>query len=380
MKILLVEDDKSIAKAVTKVLTKQRYLVDIAADGQEGLEFALTCDYDLLVLDIMLPKLDGISLCRKLRQEGYQMPILLLTARNTRTDKVTGLDAGADDYVVKPFDFSELTARIRALLRRKNSTLPLVLESGELRLNPSTCEVSYRNQALHLTRTEYSILELFLRNQQRMFSRSEIIEHLWSLDAPPAENTIKSHIKSLRQKLTAAGAPKDLIETVYGLGYRLKHVSDQQNCSIEPTEIELSLVQQQTMLALADLLKDFQVRISDRLAVLNQAVQALKEGQLSEQIRLAAEQEAHKLAGSLGSFGFAVGSQLAQETEDLLQAKIFLDQAQSLRLYELVTALHQEMQQTSTELTSVSHYLAHLQESFKQSTNRTVPNISQPNT
>lgn len=353
MKILLVEDDKTIADAVAMVLTKQRYLVDIAGDGQDGWEFAQVCAYDLIVLDVMLPKLDGISLCRQLRREGYQMPILLLTARHTGTDKVMGLDAGADDYVVKPFDFPELTARIRALLRRTNSTLPLVLESGKLRLDPSTCEVTYGNLALHITPTEYSLLELFLRNQQRVFSRSAIIDHLWSLDDPPAEDTIKSYIKSLRQKLKVAGAPKDLIETVYGLGYRLKHLPDEEKCQTQTTEAELSSAQQQTMLAVAKLQKDFQARMSDRLSVLNQATIALKEGKLSEQIRSAAEMEAHKLAGSLGSFGFALGSQLAEEIEDILQARTFLDQVQSLRLCELVTALHQEIEKASVESTCV---------------------------
>lgn len=139
MRILLVEDDDSLAKAVATVLSKQNYVVDIAADGEAGWEFISVYTYDLILLDIILPKLDGISLCRQLRQEGYQMLILLLTAKDTKTDKVIGLDAGADDYVVKPFDFQELSARIRALLRRGNTSLPPVLEWGSLRLDPSNC-------------------------------------------------------------------------------------------------------------------------------------------------------------------------------------------------------------------------------------------------
>ncbi|MBO3461590.1 response regulator [Aetokthonos hydrillicola Thurmond2011] len=349
MKILLVEDDKSIAHAVALVLTKQHYLVDIAADGQDGWELTQACDYDLIVLDVMLPKLDGISLCVQLRREGYQKPILLLTARDSGTDKVMGLNAGADDYVVKPFDFAELTARIRALLRRTNSPLALVLELGKLRLDPNTCEVTYGNQILHVTPTEYSVLELFLRNQQRVFSRSAIIDHLWSLDDPPAEDTIKSYIKSLRQKLKAAGAPKDLIETVYGLGYRLKYQPEEEKCQIQPIEPELSHAQQKTLLAVADLLEDFRKRVRDRLSVLDQAAIALKEGKLSDQLRLAAEQEAHKLAGSLGSFGFAAGSQLAQEIEDILQATTSLNQTESLPLCKLVMALHHEIEQSSTK-------------------------------
>lgn len=353
MRILLVEDDKSIADAIAAVLTKQHYVVDVAADGQAGWEFAAAYDYDLILLDVILPKLDGISLCRQLRREGYQMPILLLTARDTGTDKVMGLDAGADDYVVKPFDFQELTARIRALLRRGNSTITLVLEWGSLRLDPSTCEVTYGSIALHLTPKEYGVLELFLRNKQRVFSRSAIIDHLWSFEDPPEENTIKSHIKGLRQKLKAAGAPTDLIETVYGLGYRLKPLSHEEKFQIQASETDSSWAREQTMLAVAKAREDFKAGISARLAVLEQATNALKEGKLGAQLRSRAEQEAHKLVGSLGSFGFALGSRLAQEIEQILQTKNFLDQAQSLRLCELVMELHRELEQTPEEPTHI---------------------------
>jgi len=344
VRILLVEDDEAISLAIAAALTKQNYVVDVATNGEAGWEFAAACDYDLIVLDVMLPKLDGISLCRKLRQEGcYRMPILLLTARDTATDKVMGLDAGADDYLVKPFNFQEFTARLRALLRRGNSPLPPVLEWGSLHLDPSNCEVTYGSQTLSLTPKEYGVLELFLRNQQRVFSRSAIIDHLWSFDDPPEEATIKSHIKGLRQKLKAAGAPSDLIETVYGLGYRLKPLSDEEKCQTQTSEPELNSAEQQTMLAVAKAREDFKGKISDRLLALDQAANALGEGKLNEQLRSKAEQEAHRLAGSLGSFGFADGSRLAQEIEQLLQTENCFDQAQSLHLCELVTQLHREM-------------------------------------
>jgi DNA-binding response OmpR family regulator len=170
----------------------------------------------------MLPKLDGISLCQQLRQAGHQMLILLLTAKDAGTDKVLGLDAGADDYVIKPFDFQELSARIRALLRRGNSSIPTVLEWGNLYLDTNTGNVGHGDRVLQLTSTEHRLLELFLRNRCRVFSRSAIVDHLWTTEDPPQEATIKSYIKTLRQKLNAAGAPTDFIETVYGLGYRLK--------------------------------------------------------------------------------------------------------------------------------------------------------------
>lgn len=222
MRILVVEDDDRFAKVLAEALLDQHYVVDIAIDGQQGWEFVELCHYDLIVLDVMLPKLDGVSLCQKLRQKKYTMPVLMLTAKDTSTDKVMGLDAGADDYVVKPFDLSELMARIRAQLRREHSSLPPVLEWEKLRLNSSTCEVTYNQTPLHLTPKEYRILELFLRNSHKTFKRSEILDNLWSFDEPPGEETVKVHIKSLRQKLRTAGASADLIETVYGLGYRLK--------------------------------------------------------------------------------------------------------------------------------------------------------------
>ncbi|MGA9382238.1 MAG: response regulator transcription factor [Phormidium sp.] len=224
MRILLVEDDDRIADPLKEALTDQHYSVDIAADGEAGWEFIQLCTYDLILLDVMLPKLDGINLCRKLRRNNINIPVLMLTAKDSSTDKVIGLDAGADDYVVKPFDLPELSARIRALLRRGNPTLPPVLQWEKLRLDPSKCQVNYAEKLLHLTPKEYALLELFLRNGSRVFSRSDIIDHLWTFEDPPAEETVKVHLKDLRKKLKAAGAPADLIETVYGLGYRMKQI------------------------------------------------------------------------------------------------------------------------------------------------------------
>ena len=225
MKILLVEDDERIADALKEALTDQNYSVDMATDGEEGWRFVEACAYDLIVLDVMLPKLDGIRLCQRMRSHGFKMPVMMLTARDTSTDKVIGLDAGADDYVVKPFDLPELSARIRALLRRGNSSLPPILEWEHLRLNPSSCQVTYADQELHLTPKEYALLELFLRNSGRVLSRSVIIDRVWSYDEdPPSEETVKVHLKDLRKKLKVAGAPANLIETVYGLGYRLKQI------------------------------------------------------------------------------------------------------------------------------------------------------------
>lgn len=222
MRILLIEDDAQLAESLSEALTAQRYVVDVAKDGEVGWEQVKTLVHDLILLDVTLPKLDGISLCQRMRNRGYLLPVLMLTARDTSVDKVTGLDAGADAYIVKPFDLQELLAQIRALLRRGNSASAPVLKWGNLCLDPSTYEVTYNNRLLRLTPKEFAILEMLLRNGRRVLSRAAIIEHAWSWQEPPEEETIKTYIKSLRSKLRAVGATEDWIETVHGLGYRLK--------------------------------------------------------------------------------------------------------------------------------------------------------------
>jgi DNA-binding response OmpR family regulator len=224
MRILLVEDDLRLAETLAEALTDQLYVVDIVTDGEAGWQQAKLLEYDLLLLDLMLPELDGIGLCHRLRSHGYKMPILMLTACDTIDDEINGLDVGADDYVVKPVDLQKLLARIRALLRRGSSTSP-ILTWGELRLDPSTYEVSYGGNPIHLTPKEYSLLELLLRNGRRVLSRSVMIEHVWSLESPPEEHTVKVHIRGVRQKLKAAGADEDSIETVHSIGYRLKKLN-----------------------------------------------------------------------------------------------------------------------------------------------------------
>lgn len=225
MRILLVEDDVRLAEALAEALSDQLYVVDLVKDGEAAWSQVQAIAYDVILLDVSLPKLDGISLCKRLRDRGYYLPILILTARDTSADKVNGLDAGADDYVVKPFNLPELLARIRALLRRGNSLSTPTLSWGDLRCDPITYEVTYNDQPLHLTPKEYSLLELLLRNGRRVLSRSVIIDSLWSSENPPEEETVKAHIKSLRHKLRSVAAPDDFIETVHGLGYRLKQLS-----------------------------------------------------------------------------------------------------------------------------------------------------------
>ncbi|MBW4622153.1 MAG: PAS domain S-box protein [Cyanosarcina radialis HA8281-LM2] len=221
MKILVVEDDRLVAQTLQILLSSHNYAVDIAADGEAGLEMADTFEYDLVLLDVGLPKLDGVSLCQKLRDRGFKTPILLLTGLDGGHQKAIALNAGADDYVVKPFDTEELIARVQALLRRGGSATLPILTWGALSVDPSSRQVTYGTHLLSLTAKEYAILELFLRNPQQVFSPRAILDRVWDSAQSPGEEAVRGHIKELRRKFTRVGAPKDSIETLYQAGYRL---------------------------------------------------------------------------------------------------------------------------------------------------------------
>ncbi|AFY71190.1 two component transcriptional regulator, winged helix family [Thalassoporum mexicanum PCC 7367] len=223
MRILVVEDDEPIAEAISLALTSSNNIVDTAYDGQAGWDLLEAYDYDLVLLDVILPKLDGVGLCQKLRNKGSKIPVLMMTAKGKLNDKVLGLDSGADDYLVKPFELAELEARIRALMRRRDAQFSFVLRWEKLELDPNGCTASFDMKPLPLTPKEYGLLEIFLRAGSRVLSRTKILELLWSADADaPSEEAVKMHIRSLRQKLKSNGAPDDLIQTVYGLGYKLR--------------------------------------------------------------------------------------------------------------------------------------------------------------
>lgn len=221
MKILIVEDDKTVAKTLKILLSSYNYAADIACDGHEGLQMADAYDYDLFLLDIMLPKLDGISLCKEFRAQGHQSPILLLTGQGASHTKAIALNAGADDYVVKPFDPEELIARVQALLRRSTVTHQTILSWGQLSIDPSTRKVAYGTHLVTVSPKEYGILELFLRKPQQALSASVILDHVWTSLEAPGEDVVRSHIKELRRKLAVLGAPKDFIKTLYRVGYQL---------------------------------------------------------------------------------------------------------------------------------------------------------------
>ncbi|HEY9625457.1 MAG TPA: PAS domain S-box protein [Crinalium sp.] len=221
MKILVVEDDPTVAQILRLLLSRHNYAVDVATDGEAGLQMTEAFVYDLIVLDVLLPKLDGISLCQQLRTKGFQSPILLLTGQGGGHQKAIALNAGADDYVVKPFDTEELIARVQALLRRGGPTSQPILTFGQLSVDPSPCKVTYGTHLLAVTPKEYAILELLLRNPQKALSAQAILDHVWNSIESPGEEAVRVHIKELRHKLLAAGAPKDLIKTIHRVGYRL---------------------------------------------------------------------------------------------------------------------------------------------------------------
>jgi len=220
MRLLLVEDQKKMVTYIKKGLESKSFSVDFAYDGQEGEKMAVYGEYDLIILDIMLPKKDGIEVCRLLRKSKINTPILMLTARDGIEDRIIGLDSGADDYLAKPFAFGELLARIRALLRRPPSKDPEIFKAQDVTVDSSTLEVRKGSQILNLTLKEYSVLEYLLRNKGRVLNREQIIDHCWDFAYDSFSNIVDVYIKRLRKKLDDKN--EKYIETVRGLGYKFK--------------------------------------------------------------------------------------------------------------------------------------------------------------
>lgn len=221
MKILIVEDDPIVGQALKFLLTSKAYAVDLAIDGGTALQMVRTFEYSLIVLDLILPDLDGISLCQTFRREGYWMPILVLTGQGGTQLKTTALHAGADDYVVKPFDTEEFLARVQALLRRGDAIASTQLTWGKLCVTPHSRTVTYGTEMISLTAKEYAILEILLRSPSIIYSTSMLIDQVWESTASRDQTVVRFHVKELRRKLTDAGVPKDFIKTVHGVGYRL---------------------------------------------------------------------------------------------------------------------------------------------------------------
>jgi heavy metal response regulator len=220
MRILIVEDEPGVAGFVEQGLTEAGYAVDIARDGADGLEYARAFEYDAMVLDIMLPKMNGLEVLREMRNERIKTPVLLLTARDGVDDRVRGLDVGADDYLVKPFAFPELLARIRALLRRPPLQSGNILQVGDLEMDLSQHEVRRAGKLLELSPREFALLELFLRHPNQVLSRTQIIEHIWNFEFYSETNVVDVYIGYLRRKIDRGFHPP-LIQTIRGVGYRL---------------------------------------------------------------------------------------------------------------------------------------------------------------
>ena len=351
MRILVVDDDESLVNILKKSLAQQNYAIDTVNDGEQGWIYGSTYTYDLIILDWSLPKLDGISLCQRFRKNGYHMPILLLTARNGSQAKIKGLDAGADDYLGKPFDIDELAARIRALLRRVNSNSRPVLSWGDLQLDPCSGEVTYHGQLLLLTAKEYGLLELFLRHNQKIFSIEEIIQSLWSSLEYPAHATVRSHLRRLRNQLKLTGLPEDLIETVRGRGYCLKPLTQDNNPQTQTTpQLEADNKdksqdnkQSRHLAALNSVWENYRHRSKQQLVILESTVKALKKGYLTQSDREQARLIAHSLVGNLGIFGFDTGSELAKELELLLETDISQETNKLSHFESIFNALRQEL-------------------------------------
>ncbi|GAA2756204.1 response regulator transcription factor [Actinopolymorpha rutila] len=221
MRVLVVDDDDAVRLALSRALTRDGHEVAEAADGTEALEALGGGQPDVVILDVLMPEPNGLEVCRRVRARGDRVPILMLTARDLVEDRVAGLDAGADDYLVKPFALDELRARVRALLRRGAAAQEEVIRFADLELDMAACQARRGGRTLELTRTEYALLELFLRNPRRVLSRSLIFESVWGYDFGPSSNALWVYISCLRGKLEAGGEPR-LLQTVRGLGYVLR--------------------------------------------------------------------------------------------------------------------------------------------------------------
>lgn len=349
MRILLVEDDEILQNVLLQSLASQNHVVDVAEDGELGWAYCESGEYELILLDVGLPELDGISLCERLRKVGYSTPILLMTAKDANHERIRGLDAGADDYLIKPLDLGELHARIRALSRRGEVVPTTVLEIQGLKLDPTSCQVSYKSKPIKVTPKEYSLLELFLRNPARVFSRGQILDRLWTFDDPPQEESVKAHIKGLRKKLKQAGVVH-WIENVYGIGYRLNpKISPPEPKTKEVTESPSNSVEQEFNQKMEQMWQQYQVLMTERMKALQTAVSALLKGDLSADLHHSAEKAAHKLAGVLGMFDRQVGTNLAREIETLMQAHQVLPTPEKDRFIALVEDLDSLLALEKTE-------------------------------
>ena len=354
VKILSIENDHIIAAALMGLMTQHHYIVESVQDVSWAWQLLKQSQYDLIVMDVTLPELNGISLCRRIRSHSIKTPIVIIANEGPMSEKTTGLDAGADDYLVKPFDPEELCARIRALLRRSvPATDMFCFDWGNLHLNPVSAEVRHCSDVLPLTPKEFALLELFLRHPQQVFSCSVILDKLWPYPDAPSEEAVRTHIKGLRQKLKAGGIQHDPIETVYGMGYRLGESPPDQPCPVvdapenlpettsetapETTNISADISTAPSSFESTDtmairktdpepslaLIRQVWMQSYDRIQFQIETVQVGINSLLNPKFQasaesrclIAAQREAHTLSGSLEIFGFMKASKIAKHIE-----------------------------------------------------------------
>ena len=345
MKVLLVEDDQAVADLIEATLKANRCAMDRATDGEMGLEMLAQWEYDVILLDVMLPRLDGFSLCRQLRQQGCTTPILMLTAQTDTDAVVTGLNAGADDYVTKPFDPVQLLARLRALQRRSTQEVTdPSLNWGALTVDPVLLRVTYHDTEIALGPKEYALLDLFLRNPQRIFSRGAILDQLWNAAEAPTEATVTNLIKDLRRRLRLAGLPIDPIKTLHGRGYRLKPPPAQ----TEPPQGDDSAASGVAKDALQQVVEKFRQTLQQRLIDLDGVKTALQQHTLTPEVQEKARATAHQLTGSLGSYGYEKGSDLMRAMEQLLADSAPLEGDAAERFIYLLAQVKQILEQPPT--------------------------------
>ena len=343
MKVLLVEDDQAIADLLEVTLKANRCAMDLATDGVMGLEMLQQWEYDVILLDVMLPRLDGLSLCRQLRQQGCTTPILMLTAQTNTEAVVTGLDAGADDYVTKPFDPVQLLARLRALQRRSTQDVAdSSLSWGALTVDPVLLLVTYHDKEIVLGPKEYALLELLIRNPQRIFSRGAILDQLWNAAEAPSEGTVTNLVKDLRRRLKTAGLSIDPVETLHGRGYRLKSPPAQ----TAPPQAPGPASPAAPIGAMQQVMQQFRRNLPSRLVDLDEAEAALQRNTLTPEIQERARATAHQLTGSLGSYGYGEGSDVMRAIEQLLTESVPLEGNAAERFTHLLTQLKPLLEQS----------------------------------
>ena len=350
VKILSIENDHIIAAALMGLMTQHHYIVESVQDVNWAWQLLKQSQYDLIVMDVTLPELNGISLCRRIRSHSITTPIVIIANEGPMSEKTVGLDAGADDYLVKPFHPEELCARIRALLRRSVPGVGMFcFDWGNLHLNPVSAEVRHCSEVLPLTPKEFALLELFLRHPQQVFSCSAILDKLWPYPEAPSEEAVRTHIKGLRQKLKASGIQHDPIETVYGMGYRLGEAPIDQPCPVvnspeNPPEITPEAAPETTDISTVTsyfdntdtiairktdpepsqaLIRQVWMQSYDRIQFQIETVQVGINSLLNPEFQataesrclIAAQREAHTLSGSLEIFGFMKASKIAKHIE-----------------------------------------------------------------